>query len=238
MEITILYFALLRDRAGSRMEVLEVPDSIRVADLRAILRERHPGLSAALETAVYAINREFATSEDVLQHGDEVAVFPPVSGGAGVLPPTIIAVTEEPFDMEGVQRSLVCDSVGAVCMFTGVVRRDTSGDNPHSTDRLRYEAYHQMALEKLEQVAAEIRSQWPEVYGIVLIHRLGEFAPGEPTVLTACSAGHRDSGIFEAARFAIDRIKQIVPIWKQEHGTGGDQWVEGHYRPGVEDRSA
>lgn len=236
MEITVLYFALLRDRAGSRMEILEVREGIRVADLREILQQRHPGLSAALGTAVYAINREFATTEDILEHGDEVAVFPPVSGGADEVPPTILALTEEPFDMDQVQRRLVAGSVGAVCMFTGVVRRDTSGENPHSTDSLQYEAYQQMALEKLEQVAAEIRSHWPEVYGIALIHRLGEFGPGEPTVLAACSAGHRDSGIFEAARFAIDRIKQIVPIWKQEHGSGGDQWVEGHYQPGVEDR--
>jgi molybdopterin synthase catalytic subunit len=93
-----------------------------------------------------------------------------------------------------------------------------------------------MALEKLHQVAEEMRDRWPSVEGIAIFHRLGTFEPGVPTAAVACSAGHCDTGVFEASQYGIDRIKQIVPIWKQEQGPDGDRWIEGKYIPGEEDR--
>jgi molybdopterin synthase catalytic subunit len=93
-----------------------------------------------------------------------------------------------------------------------------------------------MAESKLAQVAQEIRDQWASVRGIAIVQRLGHLEPGTPTVMVACSAGHRDSGVFEAARYGIDRLKEIVPIWKKEVGPSGDFWVEGGYLPSEEDR--
>ena len=83
----------------------------------------------------------------------------------------------------------------------------------------------------MEQVAEEIREKWPAVEGVAIIQRIGKLCPGTPTVLIACTAAHRDTGVFEAARYGIDRLKQIVPIWKREVGSGGEVWVEGDYVP-------
>jgi molybdopterin synthase catalytic subunit len=111
-------------------------------------------------------------------------------------------------------------------------------DEPvRAIERLEYEAYAPMAEAKLRQVADEIRARWPSVEGIAVVQRIGRLAPGTPTILVACSAAHRDSGVFEAARYGIDRVKEIVPVWKKEVGPDGEVWVEGHYQPGPEDRS-
>jgi len=104
------------------------------------------------------------------------------------------------------------------------------------TERLEYEAYAPMAEAKLRQVAQEIRARWPSVEGIALVQRVGRLDAGTPTIIVACSAAHRDSGVFEAARYGIDRIKEIVPVWKKEVGPGGETWIEGHHTPGAEDR--
>jgi molybdopterin synthase catalytic subunit len=112
-----------------------------------------------------------------------------------------------------------------------MVRAETSRDKAFSTEYLEYEAYQEMAEEKMSQVADEIRQQWPSVEGIAISQRIGRLYPGTPTVMIACTAPHRDTGVFEAARYGIDRLKQIVPIWKKEIGSDGKVWVEGNYHP-------
>jgi molybdopterin synthase catalytic subunit len=92
-----------------------------------------------------------------------------------------------------------------------------------------------MAQEKMMQIAVEIRAKWPDIFGIAIVQQLGVFHPGEISTLIACSSSHRDQGIFEACRFAIDRLKQIVPVWKKEIGTDGVTWIEGEYIPGKGD---
>lgn len=233
--ITVLFFATLRDQAGTRQLELPWPEAVSVADLRGRLSRELPGLAAALPSAVVAVNREFATSETLIPPGAEVAFFPPVSGGSEQPPaselPTIYAITEEPLDLdELLQRITLADS-GAAAIFTGMVRGVTRRDQPHQTRYLEYEAYRPMAEAKLRQVAAEIRERWPSVQGIALVQRIGRLYPGTPTVLIACTAAHRDTGVFEAARYGIDRLKEIVPIWKKEVGPNGEQWVEGEYYP-------
>jgi molybdopterin synthase catalytic subunit len=104
--------------------------------------------------------------------------------------------------------------------------------------RLEYEAYKPMAEAKMAQVADEIRARWPSVEGIVVVQRIGPLDPGTPTVLIACSAAHRDTGVFEAARYGIDRLKEIVPVWKKEIGPAGEVWIEGHYTPGQGDKGS
>jgi molybdopterin synthase catalytic subunit len=233
--IEILYFATLRDLIGQRNENLELPDGSTIGDLKRRLGERGERIALAVNVALFSINREFAFAEEMLHEGDEVGVFPPVSGGS---PPTILKITEAELDLDDIVGSITSETTGAVCAFTGIVRAKTSKPESRETAYLEYEAYQVMAEEKLQQVSDEIRKQWPAVEGIAIVQRLGHLEPGTPTVLIACSAGHRDSGVFEAARYGIDRLKQIVPIWKKEVGPSGESWIEGEYRPEPMDRSS
>lgn len=215
---------------------VELADGATLDDLRAVLNRQKPEIEAGLASAVASVNREFAEPGTALHDGDEVAFFPPVSGGAAAEEkPTLFQLTEDALDLNSLLASLVRPSTGAACVFTGVVRGQTG---ERETTRLEYEAYPPMAREKMEQVADEIRSRWPQVEGIAIVQRVGHLEPGSPTVLIACTAAHRDSGVFEAARYGIDRLKEIVPVWKKEVGPSGEAWVEGHYRPGGKDRKA
>ena len=156
-------------------------------------------------------------------------MFPPVSGGSGS--PTIVRITREAIDLDELVAQITLPTSGAACLFTGMVRGETRRGDPHSTARLEYEAYAPMAEAKMRQVADEIRARWTDVEGIVMVQRIGELLPGTPTVLIACSAAHRDTGVFDAARYGIDRLKEIVPVWKKEVGPAGEEWVEGEYVP-------
>jgi len=152
--------------------------------------------------------------------------------------PTFFRVTYETLDLDALVASITLPSTGAACVFTGMVRGVTSRGDAHATSYLEYEAYVPMAEAKMKQVAEEIREKWPAVEGIAVVQRIGKLDPGTPTVLIACSAAHRDTGVFEAARYGIDRLKEIVPIWKKEVGPGGEEWVEGDYKPGEQDKAA
>jgi molybdopterin synthase catalytic subunit len=147
------------------------------------------------------------------------------------LPSTIFAITEDELDLNQILDQITLPSTGAACFFSGMVREITTKDGLVQTDHLQYEAYQAMAEAKMEQVANEIRKQWPSVEGIAIVQRIGKLMPGTPTVLIACTAAHRESGVFEAARYGIDRLKQIVPIWKKEVGKDGEEWIEGEYIP-------
>jgi len=244
MNITVLFFATLKDRAGRGQLALELGEAATVAALKSRLAADLPSLASALPTTLVSVNREFAFAEDQLHDGDEVALFPPVSGGrAPNLPPstshlqfpTLFRITNDPIDLNALVASITLPTTGAACVFTGMVRgvtqRESDPLGPHQTTRLEYEAYVPMAEAKMKQVADEIRERWPSVEGIALVQRIGLLDPGTPTVLIACSAAHRDTGVFEAARYGIDRLKEIVPIWKKEMGPNGEVWVEGHYAP-------
>jgi molybdopterin synthase catalytic subunit len=249
VEITVLFFATLKDRARRDRLALTLRPGTTVGALRAHLATEIPALAPALPTALVSVNKEFAFNDEVLPEGAEVALFPPVSGGtgteAGAAFPTIFRITNDPLDLDALVAAITLPTTGAACLFTGMVRGQTTraGDasrpiGPHQTVRLEYEAYAPMAEAKMKQVADEIRAQWPSVEGIVIVQRIGPLDPGTPTVLIACSAAHRDTGVFEAARYGIDRLKEIVPVWKKEIGPGGEAWVEGHYTPGEGDRAA
>jgi len=233
VKVRVLYFATLRQHAGLREESISLDDDASLRDLRELLGNERPAILASLASAVASINREFARPEELLHDGDEVAFFPPVSGGEGADRPTLFRLTQDPLDLNELLAALVGPTIGAACVFTGLVRGQTSG---RETNHLEYEAYPAMAQEKMEQVAREIRLRWPHVKGIAIVQRIGRLEPGSPTVLIACTAAHRDSGVFEAARYGIDRLKEIVPIWKKEFGPTGEAWVEGSYHPGEQDR--
>jgi MoaE-MoaD fusion protein len=145
--------------------------------------------------------------------------------------PTIYSITEDEIDLNTLVDSITLNSTGAAAIFTGMVRGVTSRDNPHETEYLEYEAYKPMAEAKMKQVADEIRAKWPTVEGIAIVQRIGKLFPRTPTVLIACSSPHRNTGVFEAARYGIDRLKEIVPVWKKEVSPQGEEWVEGDYIP-------
>ena len=236
MQIHIRFFATLRDRAGMNATDLDLPEGATVGVLLQVLSEEFPKLTSALETTLIAINHEYAFPDDPLSQGDEVALFPPVSGGQGR--PEFFAVTADPLSIDEIMRRIAQPETGAVCVFSGVVRgRTTREGTTRETEQLHYEAYKHMAERKLHQVANEIRQRWPTVQGIGIVQRIGDLSVGETTVLIACASGHRNEGCFEAARYGIDRLKEIVPVWKQEIGPDGSAWVEGRYHPTPDDVS-
>ena len=145
--------------------------------------------------------------------------------------PTIFSITEEEINLNDLLAKITLPTTGAAAIFTGMVRGVTSRDNQHETAYLEYEAYVPMAEAKMKQVAEEIRSKWSSVEGIAIVQRIGKLYPQTPTVLIACTAADRDTGVFDAARYGIDRLKEIVPIWKKETGSNGEFWVEGEYIP-------
>ncbi len=244
VELEIRLFATLKDRAGSDRIRVELPDrAATAADVIRAVAAGYPALAPALPSALLAVNRAFAAPDTPVKAGDEVALFPPVSGGQGDAPAgegadfaTYFAVSPDPLDIDAVHARLGGPDIGAIVSFTGFVRGRTRRDGlPAETLHLEYEAYEAMAVEKMAQIAGEIRARWPMVCGVALVQRLGRLGVGEVTTFVACAGRHRDQGVFEAARYGIDRLKEIVPVWKKEVGADRSVWVEGHYRPTTAD---
>lgn len=145
--------------------------------------------------------------------------------------PTIFSITESEIDLNDLLAKITLTGTGAAAIFTGMVRGVTTRGDAHETEYLEYESYVPMAEAKMKQVADEIRERWPAIEGIAVVQRIGRLYPKTPTVLIACTAAHRDTGVFDAARYGIDRLKEIVPVWKKEVGPNGEEWVEGDYIP-------
>jgi molybdopterin synthase catalytic subunit len=145
--------------------------------------------------------------------------------------PTIVSITEDALDVDSILPQITLPTTGAAAIFMGIVRGSTRRAGNVETSYLEYEAYSSMAEQKMRQIVDEIRLQWPSIEGVAMIQRVGRLYPKTPTVLIVCTAAHRDTGIFDAARYGIDRLKEIVPIWKKENGPGGEVWIEGDYIP-------
>jgi len=228
--VKVLFFASLRETVGMNELVMEIPDHTSVSELKIMIAKKLPGLQDSLHTVLVSINRDFAFDSEPVPDNAEVALFPPVSGG-NHHQPSYLLITDDELDNNEIISRISTPNTGAVCAFFGLVREITERADNHQTAYLEYEAYQSMAEEKLRQVEMEVRQKWPAIIGIALIQRIGRLYPGTPTVTIACSAAHRDTGVFEAARYGIDRLKEIVPIWKKEYGSGGQEWIEGDYRP-------
>ncbi len=236
MNIKVLLFATLRDLVGERQIDLTLPEPATIGDVRQQLIQQYPQVEANLKVALSALNEEFAFNPEPVKDGDEVAFFPPVSGGEDTDKPEIFRLPDEPIDHDEIIHAITTPATGAVCLFSGFVRGQTqkAGHIPQ-TEFLEYEAYKPMAIAKMQQVAQEVRERWELVQGIAIVQRIGKLEVGQNTVLIACSSGHRDEGCFEAARYGIDRLKEIVPVWKKEVGPDGQVWVEGEYQPTADD---
>jgi molybdopterin converting factor subunit 1 len=229
----VLFFATLREKTGKNEITLEFPQGSRISDVKNLVLEKFPALNQYMDTMILALNHEFAFDDDVVPNDAEIAVFPPVSGGSGdgQSRPTIVAIVENEIDINALVAEITLPTTGATCIFTGTVRGETSRGKPIHTEHLVYEAYRAMAEPKMRQISMEIRSRWSDVEGIALVQRTGTLMPGMISVVVACSASHRDMGIFEAAHYGIDRIKEIVPVWKKEVSRDGEEWIEGEYIP-------
>ncbi len=233
-QIRILFFAGIKEKAKTGELFLEIPDHSSVLDLKHNIAELYPAAKEGLLHSVVAVNLEYASDETLIPQGAEIAFFPPVSGGADIPEkPTLCKIQVEEIAISEVIQNIVTPTSGAVGIFTGVVRSITQREVIPVTDYLIYEAYMPMAQEKMLQIAQEIRGQWPQIEGIAIVQRIGRLDSGAVSVLIACAAPHRHSGVFDAASYGINRLKEIVPIWKQETGPEGKIWVEGDYRPKV-----
>jgi molybdopterin converting factor subunit 1 len=230
IKIKLFFFATIRELVGLDSLMLELPEQLTVRDLKTYLATQYIPLKTHLDTTLVSVDREFASDDDLINDGAEIGFFPPVSGGTGHLP-TYCILTRDEIDFNDILPKITLPTTGAVCFFSGLVRQKTYQKRPHQTLHLEYEAYEQMAILKLEQVASEIRQKWPKIEGIAVIQRTGTLFPGTPTVVIACTSPHRDDGVFEAARYGIDRLKEIVPIWKKEVSLDHEEWVEGEYIP-------
>jgi len=211
--LTLLYFAGAREAAGAAREELdELPAT--VGALREILARRHPGLARLLPRCRIAVGGEFVEDGSPLPVGAEVAVIPPVSGGAA-----LFRVVDRPLSLSEVVEAVRSPGRGAVVTFTGDVRGETRGKR---VLRLEYEAYREMAERKL----AEIGEALSQAHGaaVAIVHRVGRLEPGEAAVVIACAAPHR-APAFRACAEAIERLKQEVPVWKREVFEDGSEWV-------------
>jgi molybdopterin synthase catalytic subunit len=201
MIVSVRLFAGLRERAGRDRVELELPDGATVSDLLA-------AMDVAPRSCVVAINREYADEGQPVRAGDEVALVPPVSGGAGVV--RTVRVTAKPLDLAAVAAAVRDPAAGAVVLFEGVTRE---------VPELDYEAYVDMAEQRLRAIGEEVAADYG-LTAVALEHRTGTVPLGEPSVIVAASAPHR-SEAFSGARALIDRVKAEAPIWKVEVDAAG-----------------
>jgi MoaE-MoaD fusion protein len=208
VRVGVKLFAALRERAGARERELELADGARVGDVWAALGlgEEPPGL-------VYALNRAYVGRDTSLADGDEVAVIPPVSGGA-------FSLSEDPLSVDAVVREVASDDAGAIATFVGTTRAQSRG---RDVVRLEYEAYEGMAEAEMERIAEGLRGRH-DILDVAIHHRVGPVEIGERSVVIAVSAAHRAAAL-EACREAIDTLKQTVPLWKKELYVGGEEWI-------------
>lgn len=230
--LRVLFFAGIKEKTQQNQLFLDVPANLSVYDLRLIVAEMFPVAREEIMHSLASMNKEYASNDEKLENGAEIAFFPRVSGGSDIkILPTLCRIQDDEIMINEALNHIITPSSGAIGMFTGVVRNITHRGDIQQTDYLIYEAYLPMAENKMLQITQEIRKQWLEIEGIALVQRIGRVDPGALSVLVACAAPHRNSGVFEAAKYGIDRLKQIVPIWKQESGFDGQVWVEGEYWP-------
>lgn len=225
MVIHVKLFAMLRERVGTDTIELELPRGATVAEAIGALSQREPlGELLARMPVRMAVNRDYAADEMTLAPEDELALIPPVSGGSPELDdkrtrvPVHVQLTAQPLSLEALAVAVGDPGAGAVVIFQGVTR---------VVERLDYEAYAEMAHERIEEILRDCIDR----HGLLAAaaeHRVGGVALGEPSVIVAVSAAHREEA-FAGARDAIDRIKAEAPIWKREHPTGGSgRWVAGN----------
>ena len=228
VQVKLLFFASLKDIVGSRQLDFDVPSGATVNDLLERLEARYPGLRPYRSIVLTSLNEDYVERSTVISDGDEVAIFPPVSGGASSepviadRPREVYRLTREAIDAREIADMILRPEDGALCIFEGVVRNNSKGK---TTRYLEYEAYETMALKTMEEIGEFVRSAW-EIGCVAIVHRLGRMEIGETSVAIIITSPHRRAS-FDACEYAIDRLKKIVPIWKKEFFDDGEIWIEG-----------
>lgn len=223
MDIEVRLFGGLAERAGGPRTRVELPEDATVADLRPALAARYPALAPLLERVNVAVDLEVADDAVPLAGAREVAVLPPVAGGADADPRVVTGLRRPPLPVEDTVAAVTTPDVGATAVFLGTVR-----DHAPDIDdvvRLDYSAYEAMAEKLLGDLAAAIAEDHPEVRGVALLHSVGELEVGAHTILIVCTAPHRREA-FAACEDALERVKDQLPVWKREvTADGAHRWV-------------
>jgi molybdopterin converting factor subunit 1 len=232
VRIRVLFFGVIREIVGLREETIEVLEGARLETVLENYSNRFPQVREMAGSVVLALNQQFAPPASMVGEGDEVALLPPVSGGAGVFTHEIsdletghfFALTRDPIDGGAVARKLLRGEDGAFVNFEGVARNNTKG---RATRYLEYECYEPMAIKTMAEIGGAIASSFA-IGRIAMVHRLGRIGIGETSVAVVVTSPHRKPA-FEAALEGINRLKKMVPIWKKEFFVDGEVWVDGEW---------
>jgi molybdopterin synthase catalytic subunit len=217
--VTVRLFAGVRERAGTAAVTVRLARGSNVAGALDAAAAAVPGEWRLPSKVMLALNGEYADGGATLADGDEVAVIPPVSGGAA-RPPHMISITSATLDAGPLNEFVTTDSDGAIVTFLGVTRNHNEG---RQVSYLEYEAFQPMAEQQIAVIIAEMQSKW-EIGRVAVAHRTGRVDIGQTSMVLAVGAPHRRPA-FEAALYFVDRLKEVVPIWKKEHFQGGEVWI-------------
>ena len=221
MKVNVRLFARYREAAGRDRIEIDLPDGGTVEGAWDAVTSRVPALAAYRPFTLFAVANDYVPADRRLAPGEELCLFPPVSGGASETPADLIAVTTEPLSERAMADAVADPGAGAIGLFSGVVRNNTGG---RQSKYLEYEAHAPMAEAKMREIAVMLRSRWPGLRRIAIVHRIGRLEIGESSVMIAVSSPHRREA-FEACHLAIDTLKETVPVWKKEYFEDGEVWV-------------
>jgi molybdopterin synthase catalytic subunit len=216
VRVTLRFFAIMRERIGESERQVEFAVGSRIDDVMRYVEVEFEAIAPLFRSSMVMRNHEYVDREEQLADGDEIAFIPPVSGGGR----DHYRVTTNVLDSQAISGMVEDDGAGAIVTFVGTVRDNARGRGVLWLD---YEAYAEAAEVQLRRIGDEIRERWP-ILAIAIEHRTGRLAIGEASVVIAVSSAHRDAA-FQAAAYAIERIKQIVPIWKKEAYDDGETWI-------------
>jgi molybdopterin synthase catalytic subunit/molybdopterin converting factor small subunit len=218
VRVGVRLFARYREAAGRERLEVDLPEGGTVEAAWSAVVDRHPQLSPYRPFTLFAVGNEYVEPGHRLRASDELCLFPPVSGGSG---DDVYRVVDAPLSPEAIAAEVDAAAAGGIVIFSGVVRNETGG---RPVKFLEYEAHAPMAEAKMREIGEALRARWAEVKRVAILHRVGRLEIGEPSVLIAVSAAHRQDA-FEACKFAIDTLKRTVPVWKKEHFEDGEVWV-------------
>ncbi|HEX9996508.1 MAG TPA: molybdenum cofactor biosynthesis protein MoaE [Abditibacterium sp.] len=226
MKLPVQLFASLKDAAKTSNIEVEIAKNVSVAQLLETVARDFPALEKWLPHVRVAVNEEYATNDQIIHAGDDIALIPPVSGGSDA---PFVAVVERELSLDEVVKAVGNQkggAAGAICTFLGVVRensRDLEGKRHDDIEFLDYEAYAPMAEREMKKIALEASEKWEAACAVT--HRVGRLGIGEASVAIAVATAHRGAS-FEACRYVIEELKKRVPIWKRETARDGSWWGE------------